>query len=82
MLKADVATLMRRYELIVTLVETPPEVPRVVADDPDDDHVIAAALAASADLIVSGDRHLLSLGGHRGIAILKVSEALEQLAQT
>jgi putative PIN family toxin of toxin-antitoxin system len=36
----------------------------VVANDPDDDHVIAAAVGADADLIVSGDRHLLDLGRH------------------
>ncbi len=28
---------------------------RIVLDDPDDDHVMAATLAARADLIVSGD---------------------------
>lgn len=37
-------------------VVTPLTVPLVVAADPDDDQVIATAIAAKADLIVSGDR--------------------------
>lgn len=78
-LQADEAKLMHRYESLVTLVE-PTEVPRVVPTDADDDHVVAAALAAGAELIVSGDRDLLSLISHQGIAIVSVREALERIA--
>ena len=49
-------------------------------DDPDDDHVIACALAASAELIVSGDRDLLKLGEHKGIRIVTVVQALNAVA--
>jgi predicted nucleic acid-binding protein len=55
---------------------TPSVVPRVVPDDPDDDEVIAAALAGRADIVVSGDRHLLTLGAYREIKILTPIEAL------
>ena len=55
---------------------TPLAVPPVIAADPDDDHVIAAAVAAEADLIVSGDRHLLALGIHQTIRIVTPAEAL------
>lgn len=55
----------------------PSNVPRVIESDPDDDHVIACAVAAQADLIVSGDRHLHSLGGqYGGIRIFSPAEAL------
>lgn len=48
-----------------------------VSRDPDDDHVLACALAAKAELIVSGDkRHLLVLGAYQGIPIRTVSDAL------
>lgn len=60
---------------------TPADVPRVVANDADDDHVLACALAAQADLIVSGDKHLLGLGGsYQGIAIVTPAQAVQRIA--
>jgi putative PIN family toxin of toxin-antitoxin system len=38
-------------------------------DDPDDNRVLACAMAGRADYIVSGDRHLLNLKAHAGIPI-------------
>ena len=56
---------------------TPSSVPRVIARDADDDHVLACALAGHADLIVSGDKDLLGLGGaYQGIRIVTPAEAL------
>ncbi len=64
----------------VAVIVAPQAVPRVVPSDPDDDHVLAAALAAGADLIASGDRRdLLPLGSHEGIPIITAREALERL---
>lgn len=61
---------------------TPTDVPRVVADDADDDHVLACALAAQADLIVSGDKHLLNLGGqYQGIPIVTPAQALQLIGR-
>ncbi len=53
--------------------------PRAVPRDADDDQVIAAALAAGADLVVSGDADLLSLGSFEGIAIVTASAALARI---
>ena len=72
--------LVARYTALVSLV-IPASTPPVVALDADDDHVIAAAVAARAHLIVSGDRkHLLPIGVHQGIAIVTARQALEQLS--
>lgn len=61
---------------------TPTEVPRIVAGDADDDHVLACAVTAQANLIVSGDRHLLSLGSHyQGIPIVTPAQAVETISQ-
>ena len=58
----------------------PTAVPRVVAGDPDDDRVIAAAVAARAELIVSGDlKHMLPIGSHQGIAIISAREAIRRI---
>lgn len=55
-------------------------VPRVVAGDADDDHVIAAAVAAKAELIVTGDRrHLLPIGSHQDIAIVTAREVADRI---
>ena len=73
------SALTVRYSALVTLV-TPADVPRVIANDADDDQVLACALAAGADLIVSGDKHLHSLGGaYQGIRIVTPAEAVRLL---
>jgi putative PIN family toxin of toxin-antitoxin system len=75
---ADMQDLRR-----IALVVAPQAVPHVVASDSDDDHVLAAALAAGADLIASGDRRdLLPLGSYEGIPIITAREALERLGMT
>lgn len=58
---------------------SPLATPRVVPADVADDHVIAAAVAGGAKIIVSGDRHLLSLGSHKGIGIVSATNAVRQL---
>lgn len=62
-------------------VVTPEPLPAAVSRDPDDDHVLACAIAAKAELIVSGDkRDLLVLIEYQGIPIRNASEALSILA--
>jgi uncharacterized protein len=64
----------------LAVMAVPADVPRVVADDADDDHVFACALAAQADLIVSGDRHLLGISdNYQGIAIATPAQAVQRI---
>ena len=51
----------------------------VVADDPKDDMIINTAIDGCADLIVSGDKHLLCLESYHGIRIVNVETALRLL---
>lgn len=50
-----------------------------VCRDPDDDIVLACAMSAKADYIVSGDKDLLVLKAFRGIPIVTAAQALEVL---
>jgi uncharacterized protein len=49
--------------------------------DPDDDHVLACALGADAEMIVTRDRDLLMLGSFRSIPIRSARDALALVAE-
>ena len=53
-----------------------------VSRDIDDDAVLACALAARAQFIVSGDEDLLVLGTFKGIPIITVATAVRQFGET
>ena len=57
---------------------SPLSTPRAVPRDVDDDQVIAAALAAKVDIVISGDADLLSMGAFEGIAIITAREAVDR----
>lgn len=58
----------------------PARIPLTVVRDPADDAVLACALAANADLIVSGDRHLLDFGAtYQGFPIVTPAEAVRRV---
>jgi uncharacterized protein len=58
---------------VATVVE-PSEAVEVITADPADDRVLEAGRAFDADVIVSGDRHLLDLGAWDGIEIISPAE--------
>ena len=72
--------LMRRYAMLAQVI-TPANIRPTVLDDADDDHVLACALAAQADWIISGDAHLLNLKHYHGMRIIDAATALRALAQ-
>ena len=51
---------------------------RVLQDDPDN-RILECALIAQADMVVTGDRHLLSLKRYERISIVKLSDFLALL---
>lgn len=53
-----------------------------IAPDPDDDVVIGTALAAKADLLVTGDKPLLSVDGSQGLRIVGVTHAWQLVGLT
>ncbi len=55
---------------ITTELFFPAPLTEKVCDDADDDKFIACALAGKANLIVSGDKHLLKVKNYRGIEIV------------
>lgn len=68
--------------LLLTQAEMVPdtEPERVVLNDPRDDPILAAAVAAKADYLVTGDRaHLLPIGEYAGIRIVSPSAFLQIL---
>ena len=74
-----VADVFDGYAALVTLV-APAVIAPTITRDPADDQVLAAALAAQADLIVSGDAHLLDLKRFQGIEIVTAAVAVERAA--
>jgi putative PIN family toxin of toxin-antitoxin system len=72
--------LVDGYAQLASVVR-PVTTPRI-APDPDDDVVIGTALAAKADLIVTGDKPLLSVSEHQGVRIASVAQAIEIIEAT
>lgn len=56
--------------LALAHVILPPSITPTILEDPDDDAVLACALAAEAAYLISGDLHLLTLQAYRSIRIV------------
>jgi len=72
---AALASFVELCEFVV-----PPALPKPVCRDADDDVVLATALAAKADIIVTGDNDLLVLKDFHGIRILPPRQFMELLS--
>lgn len=73
------AQMLSNYQRLSTTI-TARRLAQQVSRDADDDAVLACALAAEADLIVSGDADLLVLKQFQGIRIVTVAQAVKSFA--
>jgi len=73
------AFLLARYTQLATLI-APAEVAVPELRDPKDLHVLACALTARSDAIVSGDADLRTLGSYQGIPVLSPADCLRRVA--
>lgn len=72
------AEVIALYEMLVEQI-VPASIGRV-APEPDDDAVLACALASGADLIVSGDKRLRNIKSYHRISIVSPADALAAVA--
>lgn len=72
---ADIAEYLEGLRTFAVLVPGAVTV-NAVPDDPDDNIIIACAIEAEVDMIISGDQHLLSLGSYQGIPIVRAVDFL------
>lgn len=75
---AEIDRWLLALELIAETV-TPRRDVRAVPDDPEDDHIVAAAIEGRSDFIVTGDRHILALGEYEGVRIVTPAAFLKVL---
>lgn len=70
--------------MVAEMVLPPEAADLVVADDPDDDAIIATAVAGAADVLCTKDRHMLrnevvEYCSSHGVAVVDDSELLQRL---
>ena len=66
--------LFKKKNNIIYIASTPKF--NLIKDDPDDDKFIECAVAARAQYIISGDKHLLNLKTFQNITVISPSEFL------
>ena len=74
----EVDVFVAYLQEISTIIEQLPEI-SIIERDPKDDMIIACAVAASADYIISRDKHLLDLGRYQDIQIVTPEDFMQML---
>jgi putative PIN family toxin of toxin-antitoxin system len=77
--KTDPERTLGELRRLAEIVDPPP-LPAPVSRDPLDEMVLALAAASQADLIITGDAGLLTLGSHAGIPIIDAAEAVTRIS--
>ncbi len=76
----DVEGLIDLLQRDALLVPGEADTAGAIPADPTDEKILACALDGQADLIVSGNLHLLDLGQYQSIPVLNARQFLERLA--
>ena len=66
----EITPILKSFSKNAILISAP-SLPHQVSVDPDDDKFLECAVAGNAELIISGDRHLLDINDFQGIKIVK-----------
>jgi putative PIN family toxin of toxin-antitoxin system len=66
----NIEPIIELFTIFGEFVETK-GISETICEDSDDNKFIECALASQSKLIVSGDKHLLTLSGYKDIAVLK-----------
>ncbi len=77
----DVEHLVALLEQDALLVPGTANAAGSIPEDPSNEMVLACAVDGGADLIVSGDHHLLDLGEYQGIPVLTVREFVARVGE-
>ena len=76
--ETNVDELVYGYAALAKTIR-PAKIKPVIKADPDDNKVLACAKAAKAEIITSGDDHLLNLKEYEGIRTLTVNQLLAEV---
>jgi putative PIN family toxin of toxin-antitoxin system len=75
----DIKARAKRFSKIAEIIQ-PKIIPTIIKEDPPDNHILACAREGQANLIVSGDKHLLRLKVYEGIPIIRPTDFIHTLA--
>jgi putative PIN family toxin of toxin-antitoxin system len=75
-----IQAFLSTLQMIADIVKDPPSL-QVIEDDPDDNSILACAIGAGTDYLVSGDIHLKQLKNYKGIKVISASEFLSILKE-
>ena len=72
----DITPIIELFTIFGEFVETK-GISESICEDPDDNKFIECAIASQSKLIVSGDKHLLKISGHKEIEVVKPRQFLD-----
>ena len=75
-LMAELMSFLSKGHNLVFTRKTP--IVTIVENDPDDNKFIECAMALGAQVIITGDNHLLEVGEYNGISIITPADFLSQ----